>query len=103
MNPDGRQVLLIGGLILIWVVMQYLLWMKFGIRDGGDTPRYTSAATTILHGNWPTGKALSYLGYDLFVALIYLLGGSRGAIVLAQVLLSGIACYFFVPAHADSV
>lgn len=71
--------------------MQIGLFYRLGIREGGDSGRYYGAAEAIINGRLPAGKALSYLGYDLFVALIFAPGFEREAVIGAQVILSGIA------------
>jgi hypothetical protein len=55
----------------VWALVQAVLFGRLGVRAGGDTGRYLDAAEALLRGEWPAaGKAGSYLGYDLFVAVL---------------------------------
>ena len=66
----------------IWTLYLYLIYFasnyikggnfRNGFKLGNDSPRYIDAAKDILQFNIPEGKALSYLSYDLFVAIALL-------------------------------
>ena len=82
-------------LVAVWAAMQLWLYISGGIRPAGDSGRYIEAAEVILSGHLPTsGKAMSYLAYDGFVAIILGLGWGQSGVIFAQVLLSGVAAYF---------
>lgn len=81
-------------LVALWAIMQFWLYFTGGIRPAGDTGRYIDAAEVLLSGHLPTsGKAMSYLAYDSFVAVFIGLGWGQPGIIFAQVLISGIAAY----------
>ncbi len=81
-------------LVALWATMQFWLYFTGGIRPAGDTSRYIGAAEVLLSGHLPTdGKAMSYLAYDGFVAIILGLGLGQAGVIFFQVLLSGIATY----------
>ena len=89
-NP---QILMLG-LVALWATMQFWLYTTGGIRPAGDTGRYLGAAEVLLSGNLPTGgKAMSFLAYDSFVAIILGLGWGQTGVIIAQVIISGIAAY----------
>jgi hypothetical protein len=74
--------------------MQFWLYFSGGIRPAGDAGRYIGAAEVLLSGHLPTsGKAMSYLAYDGFVAIILGLGLGQTGIIFFQVLISGVAAY----------
>lgn len=85
-----NQQSLMTGLVGLWATMQLLLYYTTGgIRPAGDTGRYLGAAEVILSGRLPTsGKAMSYLAYDGFVAIILGLGWGQAGVILVQVLVS---------------
>lgn len=87
MTARERYVLL-GALIAAWVAIQLGLLAGYGIRGGGDTGRYYSAARQILSGALPSGKAASYLGYDAFVAVFLALGLGSKWIAAVQTLIA---------------
>jgi 4-amino-4-deoxy-L-arabinose transferase-like glycosyltransferase len=89
-----NQQSLMTGLVGLWATMQLLLFYTGGIRPAGDTGRYLDAAEVILSGHLPTsGKAMSYLAYDGFVAIILGLGWGQAGVIFVQVLISGVATY----------
>ena len=76
-----------------WVCSQTLFLIHYGFSTGGDTGRYLSGANKILSGKLPVGDQLSYLGYDMFVALCLLFGGGNVGVVLVQMGLTAVAAY----------
>ncbi|NOY17758.1 MAG: hypothetical protein GXP23_12730 [Gammaproteobacteria bacterium] len=89
-----NQRALMVGLVSLWGAMQFWLFYAGGIRPAGDTDRYIGAAEVLLSGHLPTsGKAMSYLAYDAFVAIISGLGWGQVGVVFVQVLMSGVAAY----------
>ncbi|GBE07030.1 hypothetical protein BMS3Abin11_00131 [bacterium BMS3Abin11] len=89
----NQQTLMIG-LVALWATMQLWLFYTGGIRPAGDAGRYIGAAEVLLSGHLPTsGKAMSYLAYDGFIAIILGLGWGQAGVILIQVLVSGVAAY----------
>ena len=80
---------------VVWLMNQSAHYVYHGVKLGGDTGRYLSAGASILEGKLPSGKALSYLGYDVFVAGVMGLGGGVREIVFLQILIAGIALWAF--------
>jgi hypothetical protein len=80
-----------GGIALAWLALQGALLVAMGVRRGGDSGRYLSAARDLLDGALPAGKAVSYLGYDAFVAVFLGVGLGPASVVAAQIALSGTA------------
>lgn len=81
---------------LAWLGAQIAYFQLLGVRSGGDSGRYLDAASALLAGTLPAGKATSYLGYDAFVALFIALGTGVGGVIAGQVLLSAaaVACVY---------
>jgi hypothetical protein len=81
--------------ILVFILpVQFSIFDSSGISFGGDTGRYIQGAKQILSGQLiPTGMANAYLGYDYYVALIYLLHLGNTGVIIGQVLLSVICAY----------
>ncbi|MDG2087344.1 MAG: hypothetical protein P8J68_01210 [Arenicellaceae bacterium] len=79
--------------LFVWGIVNVLHYAYLGIRTGGDTGRYTGSAIEILNGNWPAGKAVEYMGYNIFVAFSQLISPSYlfETIVVLQVLVSAVA------------
>jgi len=97
-----NQQSLMVGLVALWAIMQFWLFYTGGIRPAGDTGRYIGAAEVLLSGHLPTsGKAMSYLAYDAFVAIIIGLGWGQAGVIFVQVLISGVAAYilYLLAAH----
>jgi hypothetical protein len=62
--------------LFVWGIANVLHYAYLGIRTGGDTGRYTGSAIEILNGNWPTGKSVEYMGYNIFVVFSQLISPS---------------------------
>ena len=75
----------------VWVLIQLACLHHFGVRVQSDSPRYLSAAAKIVSGDFPSGKASSYLGYDCFVAAFEGLGLGVKWIAAAQCTVAFIA------------
>tara|TARA_B100000401_G_scaffold437030_1_gene381718 strand:+ start:1704 stop:2885 length:1182 start_codon:yes stop_codon:yes gene_type:complete len=106
------------------IITVYLLWIPFllflyinlgpynlglldlssGVAYGGDSGRYLRAAEQIILGNFPNypegvgdiNNAQGYMTYNLFLTLLFLLRLDLFSVVIAQIVLSGIAalCLF---------
>lgn len=93
-KPSFPSRYLIGsGLGVLWLTVQVGLFFLLGISHMGDSPRYLGAAESLLQGKLPTGKELSFLGYDLFVTFFFWSGLGEIGVVVAQVLLTSVAAY----------
>jgi hypothetical protein len=80
------------GILLIWVVSEFLLFHFLDIRLGGDSMRYIDAANDILNGkNILNDRAATYMGYDLLLAGIFALGLGNTGVVLFQIILTLLA------------
>lgn len=62
-----------------------------GVRLGGDTPRYTSAAEQLLAGEPLPTQSLPYSGYVAVVAIMLALGAGMFGIVIAQAVTAALA------------
>ncbi len=77
-----------------WAIVNIILFQKFGIKIVNDSPRYLSYADEIIargvffqtHNQW-------YLSYALYLALLKSIGLGVGAMVIGQVLISGVAVF----------
>ena len=82
-------------LSLIYYLSGYIKGGNFknGFKLGGDSVRYIEAANNILQLKLPEGKSLSYLSYDIFVALILLVRNNLFDVVIIQIILTGFAAF----------
>jgi hypothetical protein len=86
---DGRT---LAALVVLWALVQAVFLLAYGgVHGAGDSGRYLGAAGALLSGEALTGKAASYLGYDLFVAAVMAFGGGPVAVAAVQALLSLVA------------
>ena len=93
-NEYNQKYLTLIFLSLCWVCSQALFLIHYGFnKSGGDSNRYIGGANNILSGKLPVGDQLSYLGYDIFVALCLLFGGGNVGVILVQMGLTAIAAY----------
>ena len=87
----------------IWTLYLYLIYFasnyikggnfRNGFKLGNDSPRYIDAAKDILQFNIPEGKALSYLSYDLIVAIALLFRDNLLDVVIFQIILTAISAF----------
>jgi len=92
-NKYNQKFLVFVFLSLCWICSQTLSLIHYGFREGGDTGRYLSGANMLINGKLPVDDQLSYLGYDMFVALCLFFGGGEVGVVLVQMALTAIAAY----------
>lgn len=78
-------------IVSAWLVAQIVSFLALGVRHGGDTGRYLTAAQELLGGGIPQGKAASYLGYDLYVTAVFGAGLGEYGIVIGQCFLALVA------------
>lgn len=76
--------------------MQFLIYQELGVKVVYDSIRYLNAAEKLIaNGFYPKSYYFSYIGYIYFVAVFLKAGLAAGGIVLAQVLLAGLATICF--------
>ncbi len=81
-----------------------LLSPEHGVYVGGDAERYITAAEQIILGNFPNypdsvgeiDNAQGYMGYNLFLVIMFLLNLNYFSISIVQIFISGVAglCIF---------
>ena len=65
-----------------------------GYTLGGDSSRYLAASSEILKGNFANvNYSSSYIGYNIFLALVFFAQASLFSIVMLQIIMTGIAAY----------
>lgn len=87
----NRNLLLKIILILLWLSVQLGVYLKLGVQTSVDSFQYIEDANSIISGALPQDRSVWYLGYTSFLALVFFLGGTLKAIVILQILLSGLA------------
>lgn len=92
-NNVSRPERSISILFLIWIALQGILFLRYGVKTSVDSALYITNADDLLKGIFPQGRDVWYISYSIFLAGASLLGGNHVA-VLFQVLLSGVALYF---------
>ncbi|NEM96211.1 hypothetical protein [Pontibacter burrus] len=88
-NRSSAAYLLYAGLAAFWVLVQFLLYSKHGIKVVFDSKRYLAQAGMFATGDYSSLK-ISYIVYTTLLALSNWLGG-LGWIVLLQTIVSGLA------------
>ena len=88
-----RDVTLLASLLLLWSLIQIILFIKFGVRTSVDSELYISDAMNLLDGKLPEGRSIWYVSYSSFLALIFFMGGNITVVILIQIALSGVATY----------
>lgn len=78
-------------LILLWIIVQFIAYYKFGIVSSVDTDLYVFEANVINQGSFPEGRSILYSSYILILAVLQFLHIPIYFIVLIQILFSGIA------------
>lgn len=88
-----RDGALLVSFLLLWVLIQLTLFVKFGVRTSVDSELYMADAMNLLDGKLPEGRSIWYVSYSSFLALTFFCGGDNTTVVFIQILLSGIATY----------
>lgn len=88
-----RDWTLLTSLLLLWFLIQIILFIKFGVRTSVDTELYIADAMNLLDGKLPEGRSIWYVSYSSFLALIFFMGGNNTVVILIQIVLSGLATY----------
>jgi hypothetical protein len=78
-------------LLLIWLVVQSCVFLRYEIQQPIDSDFYISNAQAILQGHFPFDRGLWYSSYSCFLAFVFWSGGNLITVVLFQLFLSGIA------------
>jgi hypothetical protein len=87
-----NNILVFSILLFLWLSVQfYLIKVYGGAVTAVDSPVYIEDANKLLNGSWPEGRTIWYIGYSLFLSIVFFLGGSIQEAVVAQMALSGIA------------
>ncbi|MBI4763538.1 MAG: hypothetical protein HY787_02885 [Deltaproteobacteria bacterium] len=76
-----RDVFIIAGL---WAASQLLFYQLYGIRLGGDSGRYISAAENILKGVPLSREQFHYLAYEGMLVPVFAGGGGKATVVIVQ-------------------
>lgn len=88
-NPKRLQLLL-----LFWLLMNIALYFKLGVKVVFDSHRYLAYVNSLTSGDgsWYRPDSILYAGYTFFLAaIVRFLQLQNIAVVVAQVLISGIA------------
>ncbi|MDO8512143.1 MAG: hypothetical protein Q7S57_02630 [bacterium] len=73
---------------IVWLMIQFTLFHFLGVAYGSDSTRYIDAANHLVHERViPQGMASAYMGYNLFVAIIYSFDLGDSEVVFVQVVL----------------
>jgi hypothetical protein len=79
-------------LALLWLSIQVVLYLRYGVREMGDTEGYISYAQNIAKRFYfEQNHQLKYVGYPLFMAGLFKLGLGLKGVVITQILISGAA------------
>jgi Dolichyl-phosphate-mannose-protein mannosyltransferase len=81
------------GCFLLWLLIQSVLFIKFGAQTSVDSEFYLGDAMNLLNGQLPEGRSIWYVSYSAFLALTFFCGGNNGVVVFVQILLSGVATF----------
>ncbi|MFD2248536.1 glycosyltransferase family 39 protein [Pontibacter ruber] len=80
------------GLALLWLCIQSALYLRYGVRFMGDSEGYILYAQNIAERfHFEQSHQLKYFGYPLFMALLFKFGLGLKGVVLAQIIISGVA------------
>lgn len=79
-------------LLLFWLFVQfYLVRVYGGVVTAVDSPLYINDAKLLLTGTLPERRSIWYIGYSLFLSVVFYFRGSLEAAVFWQVAISGVA------------
>lgn len=83
-------------LAILWTLLHTVLFFKYGVRTTDDSREYLSYAQSIADSFYfANNYYMKYLGYPLFLALLFKLSIGLKGVIIVQTLLSGIATVFF--------
>lgn len=85
-------------LLFLLINYGYYIFVLRMPEDSHDTLRYADSAMLIISGNLPISNLTIDIpmGYPLFLALIYSLGGNAETVVLVQLIIFTLSCFFIV-------
>lgn len=78
-------------IILLWISVNAVLYSRYGIKVVSDTDRYIEYAHGLMSGFYFDSHNFWYIGYGLYLAMIFKSGGGMVAVVAGQYVLSLIA------------
>jgi len=88
MTPDWRKHLIDPGAIaFLWLAVNGVLYSMNSIKVVTDSKRYLEYATGLVSGFYFDSHNFWYIGYALFIALIFKFGGGIVGIVIGQYIL----------------
>lgn len=79
------------GALLVFLMINVMVFAMAGVRLGGDTPMFTGGADSLLKGQPLSGRQRSYLGYIGMVAVSQTIGIGLKGQVLAQIAIAVLA------------
>jgi hypothetical protein len=83
----------LGIIILLFLGIQLLFFFKMGVRQSVDSPFYLENAGLLRQGMLPEDRGLWYSAFSLFLALVFLAGGTLKTAVIIQILLSCLSAF----------
>lgn len=75
------------------MLVQFFLFLHYGIKVSVDTAMYIDDAGTLLTGHLPDGRNIWYLGYSFFLSVLFFFGGDEKMVVFFQCVFSGLAAF----------
>jgi hypothetical protein len=78
-------------LSLLWLTMQILVYVQFGIKSSWDSTYYIEIATKLEHGMFPSGRELYYASYALVLASLHAFSLPYETAIIVQ-LMASFAC-----------
>ncbi|MEP2277644.1 MAG: hypothetical protein ABJH98_19455 [Reichenbachiella sp.] len=85
MNSIPKPIPYVIILLVLWAMVQTLIFHLYGIKSAVDTTFYLEDAALIRQGIWPTGRGLMYISYSMLLAVIQVIGLSVSWIILIQI------------------
>ncbi|MBC5994802.1 hypothetical protein [Pontibacter cellulosilyticus] len=80
------------GLAILWLALQSFFIFRYGVRVMGDSEAYVTYGRNIAeHFYFADNYQLKYVGYPIFLAVIFKLGFGLKGVIICQTLISGLA------------
>jgi hypothetical protein len=92
-DSSGKTWWILSLIILIFFGAQLFFFFTAGVRQSVDTPFYLENATLLKQGILPEDRGFWYLGYSLFLTVIFFFGGTLKTVVAIQILLSCLSAF----------
>ncbi len=83
------------GIVVVWAGSQAVFFLFFGVRWGGDSGRYVTAAQNILDGVPLLPEQWHYLAYEWMLVPIFFMKGGLKTVVFTQCILSLVGALVF--------